>query len=319
MSSGLTLPDLLHRGLKLSHLRLLSAMADTGQITIAADRIGIGQPAASRLLAEVGRIVGQPVHFRTGRGIALTAAGMALALRAQRIQSELRDAAREMAEVASGGAGHVRIGSVTGPAIDRVLPTLRNARLTTPKITVEVIVAPSDILCTHLLSGRIDFAIGRLPPDDARGIFSLAPIATEPVALVVRRDHPLTRQAAPQLSDLLAYDWVMPPPESLLTSAVLARLAALGMDAPTQRLSTASFLLTLALLQQSNAIAPLARAVATSFCDRPDASFARVTLDLGIEVEAFGLLTLRDTRLTPVAGRLAQEISEVQPHPGPDR
>ena len=54
--------------------------------------------------------------------------GAALALRAQRVQMELRDAARDMAEVAAGGVGHVRIGSVTGPAIDRVLPVLRNAR-----------------------------------------------------------------------------------------------------------------------------------------------------------------------------------------------
>lgn len=311
MSSPVSIPDLLQRGLKLSHLRLLSAMADTGQLTTAADRIGMAQPAASRLLAEVGRIAGQPVHYRTGRGMALTAVGAALALRARRIQSELHDAAREMAEVASGGAGHVRIGAVTGPAIDRVLPVLRNARLTAPQITAEVIVAPSDILCAHLVSGRIDFAIGRLPQGDMRGLLTLRPVATEPVALVVRRDHPLMHQPARQISDLLIYDWVMPSPDSVLTRAVLSRLAAHGIAAPSQRLSTSSFLLTLALLQQSNAIAPLARAVALSFCDRPDASFARVPLELEIEVEAFGLLTLRDSHLTPVAARLAKEIFHI--------
>ncbi|EKD61878.1 MAG: putative transcriptional regulator, lysR family, possibly activator of the expression of chvE protein, partial [uncultured bacterium] len=67
--------QLAQRGLKLSHLRLLAALADTGQISQAAERIGVAQPAASRLLAEVERIVGQPVHQRTGRGMALTAVG----------------------------------------------------------------------------------------------------------------------------------------------------------------------------------------------------------------------------------------------------
>lgn len=300
--------QLAQRGLKLSHLRLLAALADTGQISQAADRIGIAQPAASRLLAEVERIIGQPVHHRTGRGMALTAVGLALATRAQRIQMELRDAARDMAEVASGGAGHVRIGSVTGPAIDRVLPALRNLRLTAPQVTVEVIVATSDILAGHLLNGRIDFAIGRLPDAINADLLTFTPIATEPVSLVVRKGHPLTNRPNLQPHDLLAYDWVMPPADALLSRAVLSRLRAHGMATPPQRLSTASFLLTFALLQQSNAIAPLARAVVTSFSASPDAPYAELAIDLGIEVDPFGLMVRADAILTPVAARLAREI-----------
>jgi len=304
---------LVQRGLKLSHLRLLAALADAGQITQAADRIGVAQPAASRLLAEVERIVGAPVHQRTGRGMVLTPVGLALASRAQRIQIELRDAARDMAEVVAGASGHVRIGSVTGPAIDRVLPVLRSARLTAPKITVEVIVAPSDILCEHLLSGRIDFAIGRLPEGSPRDLFQMTPIAAEPVALVVRRGHPLTRQKAPAPGALMAYDWVMPPEDSILSRAVLARLRAHDLPVPPQRFSTASFLLTFALLQQSNAIAPLARAVATSFSEYPTSPYVELPIDLGIEVETFGLVTLAGAVLPPVAARLAEEIRRLTP------
>lgn len=304
---------LVQRGLKLSHLRLLAALADAGQITQAADRIGVAQPAASRLLAEVERIVGAPVHQRTGRGMVLTPVGLALASRAQRIQIELRDAARDMAEVVAGASGHVRIGSVTGPAIDRVLPVLRSARLTAPKITVEVIVAPSDILCEHLLSGRIDFAIGRLPEGSPRDLFQMTPIAAEPVALVVRRGHPLTRQNAPAPGALMAYDWVMPPEDSILSRAVLARLRAHDLPVPPQRFSTASFLLTFALLQQSNAIAPLARAVATSFSEYPTSPYVELPIDLGIEVETFGLVTLAGAVLPPVAARLAEEIRRLTP------
>lgn len=303
-----TADHLLQRGLKLSHLRFLAALMETGQITQAAERIGIAQPAASRLLAEVEGIVGAPVHLRTGRGMRLTPVGLALASRAQRIQIELRDAARDMAEVVSGAVGHVRIGSVTGPAIDRVLPVLRSARLTAPKITVEVIVAPSDILCEHLMSGRIDFAIGRLPEGASPDLYQMTPIATEPVALVVRRGHPLMRQRSPAPGALMTYDWVMPPEDSILSRAVLARLRAHDLPLPPLRFSTASFLLTFALLQQSNAIAPLARAVATSFSQYPASPYVELPIDLGIEVETFGLVTLAGAILPPVAARLAEEI-----------
>ena len=153
--------DLLRRGVKLAHLRLMAALAETGQLGLAADLMGVAQPAASRLLAEVERITGQPVHQRTGRGITLTPMGRALARRAARVVTELRDAGREIAEIASGGSGHVRIGSVTGPALDRVLPALRTARLPAG-VTSEVVVA-RQTWGQQLLAGAAGFALGRMP------------------------------------------------------------------------------------------------------------------------------------------------------------
>jgi DNA-binding transcriptional LysR family regulator len=313
MSSTHYSDSLAKKGLKLSHLRLLAALAETGQIGQAAERLNIAQPAASRLLAEVERIVGSAVHSRTGRGITLTSVGEALALRAQRVQTELRDAARDIAEVAAGEAGYVRIGSVTGPAIDRVLPALRAARIAAPRVTAEVTVSPSDVLCDQLLAGKLDFAIGRLPDGPSRVLFDFTPIATEPVALVVRRDHPLLQRQNLKPAELLDYDWVLPPPESILSRAVLARLGAYGLPSPPQRLSTASFLLIFSLLLQSNAIAPLARAVAGAYVTGPYASYVLLDIDLGIEVEPFGLVTRAGAILPPVAARLAAAIQAQTP------
>ena len=150
------------------------------------------------------------------------------------------------------------------------------------------------------------------PKGRSAALFRLIPIATEPVSLVVRRDHPLAQRADLRPEDLLGYDWVMPPPESILSRAVLARLRAHGLAHPPQRLSTASFLLIFALVQQSNAIAPLARAVADSFVALPDAPYTHLDIDLGIEVEPFGLVTRAGVLLPPVAARLAAEIQAVQ-------
>ena len=88
---------LLQRGLKLSHLRLMAALGEAGKLGLAAHRLGITQPAASRLLAEVEQIAQAPMHARTGRGIALSDLGQVLARRAQRVMMEMRDDEREMA------------------------------------------------------------------------------------------------------------------------------------------------------------------------------------------------------------------------------
>jgi DNA-binding transcriptional LysR family regulator len=297
--------DFLRRGLKLRHLRIVAALAETGQISSAAEALSITQPAASRLLAEVERITGHKVHSRYGRGVDLTPQGRALAVRAARILTELNDASRDMDEIGAGTTGHVRLGAVTGPALDRVLPALQAAWASLPAVTTEVEVAASDALGDMLLAGRLDFALARLPLHLDADRFELRPLADEHVSLVVRHDHPLMSCDRLRPADLMAYDWVLPGPGAILRSAVLGHLTELGLPHPTVRLATSSFLLTLALLRHSDAIAPLASPVAQSFGDEPGRGYEVLPIDLGIRVAPYGLLTRAGSTLTPVAARLA--------------
>ena len=298
---------LLSKGLKLTHLRILAAFAETAQIGIAAELMGITQPAASRLLAEVERICGQKVHFRAGRGVELTEVGQALAARAQRILMEMRDAAREVEDFATGSSGRVNIGAVTAPALDLILPTVRESRLSFPDIQIEVTVTTSDILFDQLIAGKLDFAIARVPAGGDAGLVDLLEIATEPVDLIVRKDHPLTKLGQVTIDDLMAFDWVLPNSSIPLAVTVLNHVAALGYPPPRQRMTTGSFLLTLALLQQSNAIAPLASAVTDQFATGSDTAFVRLQTPLNMAVSPYNLMTRKQTRLP----RAAQSVLDV--------
>lgn len=315
MQTGARSDVLLRKGLKLSHLRLMAALADSEQLTQAAVSIGISQPAASRLVTEIERIIGAAVHERTGRGIGLTAIGRALALRAQRVRLELDDAARDLAEVAAGGVGHVRMGTVTGAALDRVLPALQHERNSNPSVTVEVVVASSDQLCDQLLSGRLDFALGRMPQDPQAQMLAYRPVEAEPVALIVRRGHPLLRSGlTPQA--VLQCDWLMPGTDSLMTRTVLARLQALGLPSPPMRVATTSFMLILALLQQSDDVATVAHATALQLASGNDAPLAILPIDLGMTVEPYGMISRHGVSLTPAAQRLADRVVAIKPAHG---
>ncbi len=296
---------LLRRGLKLSHLRLLTALSDHSALTGAAEAMGISQPAASRLLAEIEGIVGHPVHERSGRGIEMTAIGRALARRARRVQLELDDAARDLAEIAAGGVGHVRLGTVTGAALDRMLPALQAERAAHPGVTFEVVVAASDALCDQLLDGRLDFALGRLPEGDPNRDLTYAPLDSEPVEIVLRRDHPLLRDC--RVDALVEYDWILPPADSLMSRTVLSRLRAMELPAPHVPVATASFMLTLALLDRSDAVAALPLSIARQFAGRGN-GLTVLPLDLGIVVEPYGLIARQGVALTPAARRLADLV-----------
>lgn len=308
MYSPATAPSFVLRGLKLGHLRLLAEVQASGQLGLAAQKMGLAQPAASRMLAEMEGIIGHPVHVRDGRGLALTPVGAALARRAARVLMEIADAEREILEAASDARGHVRIGSVTGPALNHVLPVLTALRGSAPGITVEVVVATSDLLCDQLLAGRLDFALGRINGPAQEQSLTIQQIGDEPLALVVRRSHPLASQPNLTPADTLAHDWVMPEDETLLTRTVLAQLTALGLPLPRRQVSTSSFLFTLALLKDSNAVAPMTAPVAASFAAGPWMPFVQLGLDMGLRVAPFGLLRRRDGELTPTAARIAAQI-----------
>jgi DNA-binding transcriptional LysR family regulator len=255
----MTQPLPLHH-LKMTHLRLLAQLAQTRRITSAADLIGVSQPTASRLIVEIESILGQPIHERSGRGIAMTPVGEAIANRARRILAELHEATVEVSGLTSGEAGHLHLGAVTAPAIGLILPALRTLRLTHPGITADVTVAPSALLCQELRAGRLDLVLGRASDPRDEDDFDITPLGTEPVSLIVRHGHPLAERADITLSDLMQFDWVMPAATSPLGAAIVQAFRTLGMAPPRQTLTTASFLLTLTVVRQTNAIAPLARA-----------------------------------------------------------
>ena len=104
------------------------------------------------------------------------------------------------------------------------------------------------------------------------------------------------------------YDWILGPDDTLLTQSVMARLVDLRLPSPRRRISTSSFLFTLALLNQTNAIAPLARAVVESFAGNPSIPFVELPIPLGLNVTPFSFVTRVGSQLTPSAQRLADRI-----------
>lgn len=300
--NGLT-HTLARRGLKMSQLRVIAAVAETGQVAAAAQRIGMTQPAASRLLAQLEEIVGTRLYVRHPRGVILTEAGQTLARDTARILNELDLTHERVVQAGQGASGLVRIGSVTGPSLQLLLPVVRDLRIDYPGIEVAVHVETSAKLADGLLSRDIDFFIGRIPEGLDTRPFSFEPLSEEPISLVVRSDHPLNRRARVTLEECLEYDWVMQPPGGLLRQTTETYIMSRGYDLPRRVLGTTSTLFTLALLHGTDAIGPLAEAVA-DFHIEPNglgSRLARLNVDCDIVVKPYGLITHSDRGLSPAA------------------
>lgn len=302
---------LLQSGLKLRHLRLAVALADLRQVSLAADRVGLTQPAASRLLGELETIIDTPFCTRGPRGITPTPAGIAFAERARRVLIELNAATDELTYISRGEQGIVRIGAVTAPSVSVVVPVLEELSKSHPQFRSDVVVTTSDVLATNLLNGSIDFALCRLPDTFDVGQFHATLLDPERVSLIARTDHPLVGRAI-DLQDLAGERWVLEPLGTPLRRAVDEFFVSKGFSAPNVQLSTTSLLVHIASVSRSNAIAAIASDVADLLAGEGVGRMGVKILDLPeqIMVPRYSLLRAKDRELTPAAKLAFQAVLE---------
>lgn len=295
---------LLRSGLSLRHMRMIAALDEHGRVSAAAQVMNISQPAASRMIAEMEAILEVRLCERLPRGVALTPYGKALARRARSILLELREADREISELKTGKGGSVFLGAVTAPAIELAVPAVREMRRLFPRVEITVQVETSNVLARELLASRHDFIIARVPDDLNPRLFESRVIGVEKACLIVRRGHALAQKGrAVQLEETVGFDWVFQSGGSPLRQAMEANFLNRNIALPERILNTSSLLLTLVMVAQSEAIAPVSIQVAR-FIQSPDGlggAIDVVPTDFDIEVRPYSLITVKNRVLSPAA------------------
>jgi DNA-binding transcriptional LysR family regulator len=301
---------LLRSGLKLRHMRLVATLEEHVQIRAAAQAMNISQPAASRMIAEIEDILGISICERLPRGIRLTPYGAALARRARTILLEMREVDREISDLKQGKGGSVFLGAVTAPAIQLAVPAIRTIRRRFPRVEINVQVETSAVLARELLASRHDFVVGRIPDDLNPRLFESRLIGVEKACLIARRGHPLSTGKKVELDQLSHFDWVFQPAGSLLRQTVEGIFVSQGARLPDRILNTSSLLLTLVMVAQSDAIAPVAIDVARFVNSRSGLAGAIDILPIAfdINVQPYSLIKLRDRALSPAAELLYEQI-----------
>lgn len=299
---------LLRTGLKLGHMRMIVALEDHGQISAAAQVMNISQPAASRMIAEMEDILAIELCERLPRGVRLTPYGSALARRARAILLEMREAGREIADLRAGRGGTVFLGAVTAPAIELAVPAIRKVRERYPRIAIDMQVETSAVLARELIAQRHDFIIGRVPDDLNPRLFRARVIGIEKACLIVRKGHPLLDGSPVEMASLGDYDWVLQPSGSLLRRTIESIFLTRRIQPPDRILNTSSLLLTLVMVAQSDAIAPVSVQVAKFIKEDIGGGIDVLPIEFAIEVQPYSLITLSDRRLSPAAQMLHDHI-----------
>jgi DNA-binding transcriptional LysR family regulator len=191
-------------GVDLRHLAALEAVARTGSFGRAARELGYTQSAVSQQIAQLERIVGQRLFDRPGgpRPVEPTEAGLLLLRHADAIVAQLDAARADMAALAEGEAGTLRVGIYQSVGA-RLLPALvRRFRAQLPRVGVRVREESSaDDLLRLLEHGELDLSFADLPLRE--GPFEWAELLQDPYVLLVSARSELAElDAAPPLREV---------------------------------------------------------------------------------------------------------------------
>ncbi|MBS3803345.1 MAG: LysR family transcriptional regulator [Oleiphilaceae bacterium] len=202
------------------------AVVDEHSFSGAAETLNLTQPAISKRIATLEQQLGAPVIDRSQRKLALTDTGERLIPFARRILDELHNARLSL----SAHDGEIR-GRLTLIASHHIglhhLPAwLRRLNRDYPDVSLSLQFMDSESAFDHMRKRSAELAFVTLN-DAMEHSFEVHARWDDPMAFVVGNDHPLTRLAAPELSDLADYNALLPDPGT----ATYRAISRLFMDA----------------------------------------------------------------------------------------
>ncbi|MGZ4354742.1 MAG: LysR family transcriptional regulator, partial [Gaiellaceae bacterium] len=188
-------------GIELRHLAALEAVGRLRSFGRAARELGYTQSAVSQQIAQLERMVGQRLVDRPGgpRRVDLTEAGRLLLRHADAIVAQLDAAQADMAALAEGAAGPLRVGIYQSVGA-RILPgLLRRFSAEWPRVEVRVQEETDARDLLRLVErGDLDLTFADLPLPE--GPFASAEVLRDPYLLLVQAKSELaSRETAPPL------------------------------------------------------------------------------------------------------------------------
>jgi DNA-binding transcriptional LysR family regulator len=219
--------------LNANRLNVLREVVSRGSFSAAADALSYSQSAVSQAIATLEGEVGAPLIERDRRGVRPTAAGAALAVHAEGILTRMDDAEAEVAAIAGGRGGRLRIASFPTAGATLMPEAVARFRAAHPGVEVSLAEGESEQIAPRLRAGDFEIVIlfefvgigERLGAGMRR--FELL---DDPLHLALPAEHPLVGRKKLRLEDLRGEAWVQTSATSPCARHVVRSCHAAGFE-----------------------------------------------------------------------------------------
>lgn len=213
--------------MNLRQLQYFIEVSELENVTKAAERLHIAQPALSRHMRSLERDLGVRLFDRDGRGIILTNAGLVFRDRVRSVLRELDRAQLEVKALSRSPGGRIDFGMPfsISQALTHVLVQRLHNEL--PSVALRVIDGWTGFIIEWLLRGRFDLGIiydHTLKSD----VLRTEPLAAEEQFLVCASDGKLARRESISLAEIAELPLALPSREHGLRLAVEQFMQTIG-------------------------------------------------------------------------------------------
>lgn len=232
--------------MKLIALKALVAAVEDGSLRSASRRLGLSQPALTKMVRELELELGASLLMRSSKGVVPTAQGKVLVAHATKVSRDLGMAVDQIQQLGGRMVGELSVGAVPLAVMLLIPETLRTFGAAFPDIRLRVSEELYIAQLQRLRKGEVDVAVGGIPPGLSSGEFVVEPLIETRMVVMVRKGSP--RERAGSLRELAKAKWVYtgsssdegyakslyqshgmaPPPVGAVVNSTLALLSLVG-------------------------------------------------------------------------------------------
>lgn len=290
--------------LKFKHLVLIDTLARTRNMHAAALHMNLSQPAVSKMLREIERLLGFDLFQRLPRNMPPTALGEHVVRYAQIALNDANKFVDQISSLREGGHGFLKVGAIFA-ATAVVLPdAIVELKKRWPLLSIEVVEQTSDHLMEMLDDKKLDLAVARYTSENQQQTYDFQALAPEPFCMVVNSRHPLTEREQTPLQALGNWPWILYPVGTPIRARMEQAFAQAGIATPKNTIDTISMQTFLQVLQSGPMIAMLPASMAQPHLD----SGLLKVLDTPLKLapQDYGILTRRGEPLLGAASEFAE-------------
>ncbi|HEY7771649.1 MAG TPA: LysR family transcriptional regulator [Marinagarivorans sp.] len=175
-----------------AHLNILREIERTGTLTQASAALNLTQSALSHSVKKLEQQLGTAVWQKEGRQLRLTQAGQALLALAHRVLPQFEQVELQMAQIACGQQGSLRIGMECHPCYQWLLTVVADFLVAFPRVDIDVRQAFQFGGMAALANYDIDLLVTPDPIKKTGFIFT--PVFDYELVLVMAKQHPLASE-----------------------------------------------------------------------------------------------------------------------------
>lgn len=195
--------------LSIKQVRYFIAAADFGKVSAAAHELNVSQSAVTAAIQQLESDLEVTLFSRKPTGVSLTAEGARFLRHARNIMAAVNQAVQSPLTTDTALAGHVKVGvsyTVAGYFLPRHLGRFER---TYPRITIELMELPREVVEARLNTGELDIAVMLVSNLRAKERLTFETLLRSKRRLWVPPDHHLLKANAVALDDIAREPYIM--------------------------------------------------------------------------------------------------------------